>query len=478
MRRRTAWWRVAVVGAVLSAYGALHGVLPGAYASAAGMPGSAAFTASPSSSPSSSGSASSYSFAANAPSVVGAQGTGDAVDLEAGTTYRSSLPGDGKVYYRLELDASSTVYVSATAVPPAGTTVSATDGVRIFLQDADSRSCSVDSVSIGAGRSPRPITAWGVRELPSDRSSCQKAGTYYVVVERMRRPESSSGDWGLELAPVLEPRLKEAVSTSSPGAWDSATPEPPAGEATRRPGGAGFASAAALGQGVWRDDVRPGQTLFYEVPVGWGQQLYATAEVGSSGGGASDGDASGTSGSSGTGGAGFVASAVNVSLYNPVREFVDDTNLSYSGSQKSGTLAVLPPVEYANRYAVPDRVNGMRFAGAYYLVVHLAERVGEEFGDGALDLTLHVRVAGEATGGPGYAGQAKPAGIFGADGAGAGLGPGGGVASGGGGAGGAGGGGGDAGMRLVAAGGIGVGTLVLVVLGVWTVVGRRRAAGV
>lgn len=33
-------------------------------------------------------------------------------------------------------------------------------------------------------------------------------------------------------------------------------------------------------------------------------------------------------------------------------------------------------------------------------------------------------------------------------------------------------------MKLVAVGGIGAGTVVLVVLGVWVVVGRRRAAGV
>ncbi|MFJ6389208.1 hypothetical protein ACIQJT_16555 [Streptomyces sp. NPDC091972] len=401
---------------------------------------------------------SSYAFASDALSVTGATDPADAERLEPGTTYRSSLPSDGEVYYRLELDGTSTVYVAATAVPPTDAVVTPTEGVRVSLQDAEGRSCSAaDTAGIGAGRSPRPLTVWGARELPSSRSLCRSAGTYYVVVERVLRTESTPGDWDLELAPVLEPRLRKADATRAPESWDSATPSPPGGEAVRLRGGGGFDSATALEQGVWRDDVRPGQTLFYEVPVAWGQQVYATADLsGARGGGA---------------GGGFVPGGVNLALYNPVRGLVDDTSISYNGSRKSGALAALPPVGYENRYAVSDRVGGMRFAGSYFLVVHLAARVGEKFGDGPFGLTLRVRVTGEAAAGPGYAGQSEPAGIF-QTGA---LGRGGSGAVGDAGSSGAGAG---AGMKLVAVGGIGAGTLVLVVLGVWAVVGRRRAAGV
>ncbi|MFL5999040.1 MAG: hypothetical protein ACJ736_32920 [Streptomyces sp.] len=460
MGRRTAWWRVAVVGIVLGAVG--------------GAPGSAGLTASasPSTSPSaslstsaspySSATTSSYAFAEDAQSVTGAADTADAESLEPGTTYRSSLPSDGKVYYRLQLDGTSTVYVAATAVPPTDTAVTPTEGVRVSVQDADGRSCSAaDTASIGAGRSPRPLTVWSARQLSPSRSLCQDAGTYYIVVERVLRTESSPGDWDLELAPVLEPRLRKAGSTSAPEAWDSATPSPPAGAAVRVRGGGGFGSATALEQGVWRDDVRPGQTLFYEVPVDWGQQVYATADLSSSRGGGAGG--------------GFVPGGVNLALYNPVRGLVDATSISYNGSQKSGALAALPPVGYDNRYAVSARVNGMRFAGAYYLVVHLAERVGEEFGDGPVGLMLRVRVKGEATIGPGYAGQSEPSGIFQVGLLGRGSGAAGETNSSDGDGGG--GGGGDAGMRLVAVGGIGAGTVLLVVLGAWVVVGRRRAAG-
>ncbi|MFE1832704.1 hypothetical protein [Streptomyces sviceus] len=464
-RRRTAWWRVAVVGVVLGAVG--------------GAPGSVGFAASasplrsPSASPSSSATASSpatasssttgssYAFAEGTPSVRGATDTGGAERLDPGTTYRSALPSEGKVFYRLVLDSTSTVYVAATAVPPTDAAVTATEGVRVSVQDADGRTCSApDTASIGAGRSPRPLTVWGARQLPSSRSLCRGAGTYYVVVERVLRTESSPGDWDLELAPVLEPRLRKAGSTSAPEAWDSATPSPPGGEAVRRRGGGGFTSATALEQGAWRDDVRPGQTLFYKVPVDWGQQVYATADLSSASGGGEGG--------------GFVPGGVNLALYNPVRGLVDATSISYNGSQKSGALAALPPVGYDNRYAVSDRVGGMRFAGSYYLVVHLAVRVGEEFGDGPFGLTLRVRVKGEATVGPGYAGRSEPSGIFQVGLLGRGSGAVGDAGSSD--AGGDGGGGGGAGMMLVAVGGIGAGTLLLVVLGVWVVVGRRRAA--
>ncbi|MFF0091803.1 hypothetical protein ACFYSF_17850 [Streptomyces canus] len=463
MGRRTAWWRVAVMGIVLGAVSGAPGS-PG-FAASPSPSSSSSTLASPSTSasPSSSATAPSYAFAEDAPSVTGAADTANAESLEPGTTYRSALPSDGKVYYRLRLDGTSTVYVAATAVPPTDAAVTPTEGVRVSVQDADGRSCSAaDTASIGAGRSPRPLTVWGARQLSPNRSLCQGAGTYYVVVERVLRTESTPGDWDLELSPVLEPRLRKAGSTSAPEAWDSATPSPPAGTAVRVRGGGGFGSAADLEQGVWRDDVRPGQTLFYEVPVDWGQQVYATADLSSSSGG-------------GAAGGGFVPGGVNLALYNPVRGLVDATSISYNGSQKSGALAALPPVGYDNRYAVSDRVNGMRFAGAYYLVVHLAARVGEEFGDGPLGLVLRVRVKGEATAGPGYAGQSEPSGIFQVGLIGRGSGAAGGADSSGGDGGG---GGGDAGMKLVAVGGIGAGTVVLVVLGVWVVVGRRRAAGV
>ncbi len=168
----------------------------------------------------------------------------------------------------------------------------------------------------------------------------------------------------------------------------------------RREGGAGFATAAPVGQGVWQDDITPGRTLFYRVPVDWGQQLHVVAELGSS-----------STGSSG-GGSRYVSSALVMSLYNPARGYVDDEGLVYNGSQSSAALDPLPPVAYANRYGVGDRMSGMRFAGSYYLVVHLAEQVTDRFGAGPYGLTLRVQVSGAAQDAPGYLGQSVPRDTF------------------------------------------------------------------
>ncbi|MFE5892238.1 hypothetical protein ACFQ6E_25240 [Streptomyces sp. NPDC056462] len=404
----------------------------------AALPSGAAFAA---------GTPSPYAFAPDARPVAGATGTADAARLAPGATYKSSLPSDGKIYYRLDLDASSDTYVSATAIPAPGSTVSASDGIRVSVQDADGRSCSFGTETFRVVHSPRPIAAWAAREISANTSRCESAGTYYAVVERVGTASSAPDTWDLELFATSEPSLEQTGATSAPEAWDSASPAPLTGEGVRREGGSGFASAVSVGEGAWSADIEPGRTFFYKVPLTWGRQLYATAELGSS----ADGD-------------GIAVGALDLSLYNPARGLVDDASTNYDGSQKAVEIDPLPPVAYENRYAVPDRLSGMRFAGSYYLVVHLAADVAEKYGDGSLPLTLRVRVGGSAESGPGYAGESEPPGVFqvgGGD-------PGAAAAESGAG------GDGDTAMTLLAVGGIGAGTVVLVVLGVWMVVARRR----
>ncbi|MGW1268064.1 hypothetical protein, partial [Streptomyces sp. NPDC002491] len=437
-----------------------------------------------------------YAFAGDARSAPAATGTAAAVALEPGATYRSSLESRGKAYYRLELDGTSNVYVAVTAVPRTDAVLSVGDGVGVSVQNADGASCSRDKATVGASKSPQPITAWAAREIFPGRGLCQKPGTYYVVVERTgvtpdggrgrgggdggsdssgsgssRGSGSGAGGeekgtetqtaadvpWELELAPVSEPALRKATATSAPEAWDSATPALPVAERVPVRGGAGFTGATAVRQGVWSDEIVPGQTLFYKVPVDWGRQVFAAVDLGSA-----DRDS------------GYVVDALDMTLYNPVRAEVKDTAVGYGGAQKSTALPPLPPVGYANRYASATSTKSLRFAGAYYLVVHLAAQVGDRFGDGPYGLTLRIRVDGRTQGGPGYAARSAPRGVFdvGApdpepeaagradtvDAAHSGTR------------------GGDPAMKAVAVAGIGAGSLLLSVLGIWTLTARRRAA--
>ncbi|MFF1543056.1 hypothetical protein [Streptomyces sp. NPDC058291] len=458
----------------------------------------------------------SYAFPDDVRTVRAATATTGAVGLEPGATYRSSLslpsgtegsgqsespdesqgqvPDEGqgqsrsqgqgqdtgdevaKAYFRLELDGVSNVYVGVTAIPRAGTELAAGDGISVSVQDADSTRCSRDSAIVGASRSPQPITAWGARELLPGRGACQGAGTYYVVVERNKISTGSSasgsasagtgsgdgadaGDepWELEIAPVSEPALGKAAATNAPEKWDSATPAPPTGEPVAVRGGAGFTRATAVEQGVWRDEIVPGQTLFYKVPVDWGRQVSASVDLGSA-----EKDS------------GYVVDALDLTLYNPVRAEVREASVGYGGSQKSAAPPPVPPVGYANRYASASATKALRFAGSYYLVVHLAARVGARFGPGPYGLTLRVRLGGTTQAGPGYAGRSAPRGFFDVGArdpelsAGPGLtsrdaAAGGGAPD------------GDPVMKAVAVGGIGAGSLLLAVLGAWTLTARRRA---
>ncbi|WP_234385578.1 hypothetical protein [Streptomyces scabiei] len=459
-----------------------------------------------------------YAYAEGAKTVEGATSSTGAARLAAGGTYRSSIGPGGKLYYRLDLDAASNAYVSATVVPAAGVGVASADGIRVSLQDADAHRCSYETARFGPTRSAHPVTAWASREIGSDEYMCQEAGTYYVVVERVgagggagagtgvgtstgsgtgtsadsvsgsvsgaaagsvsgSSSEGSSEKWGLELGFVSEPAVTKGGPTSAPESFDSAPPEALSGDPERRRGGSGFATASPVGQGVWRDEagIRAGETLFYKVPVGWGQQLHVTADLGSA-----------------TGGDGYVGNAFVMSLYNPVRGLVDDRTANYGGEQRSTPLDPLPPVAYENRFSLDGEVGGMRFAGWYYLALHLGASVADRYGEEPLGLTLRVRLEGWAGAGPGYLGTSEPRGVFEVtaydqeaaekgttgetlDGAGAGGDD---VDAAGGGKDSGDSSGGDRrlAMTVVAAGGIGTGSLLVFGLVVWTLVARRRAS--
>ncbi|MFJ4644844.1 hypothetical protein ACIP6Q_15020 [Streptomyces bobili] len=444
MGRRRGWATALRETVVRTAAGRITAVAAAFCVASAGLPGTVAEAAGTAEAPP-------YAVDRNARAITAAKGTTDAVRLEPGTTYRSALTGREKAYYRLELDAAETSYVSVTAVPRAGTTLASGDGITVSVQNADSGSCSYDTVTVGASREAHPVTAWGAREILAGKGLCQEAGTYFLVVERTETGTEDGQPWELELTPVSEPPSTGTGATSVPEVWNSATPAPLVEEPVNRPGGAGFSDATAVRQGVWRDEIVPGQTLFYKVPVDWGQQLYATVDL----------DSAGTD-------SGFVVPALDLTAYNPVRAEIADTSIGYGGTQKSTSLPPLPPVRHVNRYAPTNPTQSLRFAGFHYLAVYLSAHVAERFGDGPYGVKLRVRIDGTAQAGPAYQGGSVPGGMFD-------TGARGGRSTSPGDADDAAGGGDDA-MTAIAVGGLGTGSALLLVLGVWTVTARRRAS--
>ncbi|WP_299529713.1 hypothetical protein [uncultured Streptomyces sp.] len=394
-----------------------------------------------------------YVFAPDAVTVTGEEANADAAFLTADKVYRSSIGPGQKLYYRVTLDAGSDAYVSAVAVPrdPAGK-VAYGDGITVSIRDDNDVRCGSESANFGAGEFARPITAYGFRENDPDGSSCQRAGTYDVLVERDSKETSSQEIWDLELRHAVEPALKSpgSMPTGAPEDFPSESPAPLPTSAPRgeRAGGSGYFDATGLETGEWKDSVAPGRTRFFRVPVDWGQQLWATAEISND----NSSDA-------------YVGSALVLSADNPALGHVDSAALSYSGRPATAALSPLPPVDHANRNSSATRVSAMRYAGWYYLSVGLSPAVAEAYGDDPIRITLKVRVENAAEESP-YQGGA---GIFGVDDDDREMARNGQSAA-------------DAGrdgtLMIVGVAGIGVGTVLVLGLGAWTLLARRAAGAV
>ncbi|WP_327368580.1 hypothetical protein [Streptomyces sp. NBC_01217] len=394
------------------------------------------------------GEASGYTFDPGAKTVSGAEVNTEASALTPGSVYKSSIKPGEKLYYRLNLDEKTNAYVSAVAVPKGGGQVAYGDGIKVSIRDSADLECGSQDARFQSAEFPHPIAAYAYRITQQGSNTCQEAGTYNVLIERQGKVTSAPDAWDLELRYESEPQLSPGGSTPTraPEDWPSASPVPPTAAPQKRSGGTSYYNATGLETGEWHDSIAPGQTRFYRIPVDWGQQIFATADL-------SNNKASNE----------YIGNALALSLDNPAHGHVDDaTPLSYSGKPASVSLDPLPPVAYENRYDYTDSVSAMRFAGWYYLSVSLSPKIAKPYGDKAIPLTLRIKVEGTAGKTP-YTGDAgifsvtqddkdmAKSGQSGPEAARSDT------------------------MRMVGAAGIGAGAVLVLGLGVWTLLARRRA---
>jgi hypothetical protein len=204
-------------------------------------------------------------------------------------------------------------------------------------------------------------------------------------VSRIARSDSDR----LAVRPVcLAPPVTGGQLTSPPASgWVTEPPVPPSGASEQVDGGTGFNDAQPVGDGVWRDDIATGQTVFYRVPVDWGQQLAVTVELGNAR--TDDEYAS-------------VLNAFQVEILSPARAFVQREAASYDGDLNQLQL-LTAPAAYDHRFVTDDwRLSQMRFAGWHYITVTLHQDVAELIKDDSIGLHLRVSVEGEPLEGPVY----------------------------------------------------------------------------
>ncbi|WP_037805528.1 hypothetical protein [Streptomyces sp. NRRL F-2580] len=397
-------------------------------------------------------SAPTYRAADGAKAIEGKPSSADAPQIEPGGVYKDTL-GPGERVYRLVLEKDdSNVYVSAVVRPAAGAKVSGGDGIEVEIMTTAGSSCRESAGRAHFGYDPYPISAAGVRWGGED-EDCADAGVYYAKITRTSAKGYDQSPWPLEIKVQREPGRGAGAPTTAPSSWPSGAPALPGTEAVGRTGGTGFNDARALGAGVWRDEMRPGQTRYYRVPLDWGQQLGVGAELAAARMTKPYGSASG---------------GLTVALYTPYRGLISDKDVSYDGKQAGITLGKTPPVAYENRFASDRAVRPVAVAGWYYVAVTMGSKVADFTEDAVpVPLTLRLEVGGTPAKAPAYKGS-PAAGGFGvgeADRAAA-----------------------EEGltapeaaaaadkqsvMRVVAGAGFGTGTVLLLVLGGWTLLGRR-----
>ncbi|MFI0258773.1 hypothetical protein ACH4OW_07010 [Streptomyces sp. NPDC017056] len=401
-----------------------------------------------------------YRTAAGAQAVRGTPAPANAPRIGPGT-YTDTLASGDEKFYAVRLDGKSSAYFSAVAAPRPGTEVADhTDSLKVVLQDADGSTCAPGGSTSFRGRSMAyPIADYATRRIDGPRTNCQQAGTYYLVVKRVGRAKTgATARWPVELRVQREPGLTGTPPAQpGPGTWSTATPVPLSGGTTKEArGGTGFNDAGAVGKGVWRDRIKPGETRFYRVPLDWGQQLSVSAELPQA---ALSGSGTKSAGR-GVAGSRLVASALGLGVYNPARGPVSDTRFVPYDGKPAAAKFLTAPVDYGNRYNATAPVNAMRFAGSYYLAVSLHPDAAKYFEDGA-QFTLRVDPLGRPQRAPGYREDAAEFSVTPQERTAADTGPrpqqdehnG--------------------ALRLVGYAGISTGTVLLLVMGVWTVMARR-----
>ncbi|WKK26153.1 hypothetical protein QZH56_11470 [Streptomyces olivoreticuli] len=322
----------------------------------------------------------SYRMAPDAQELNGSETTADAPLLKPGAhTYKDRVEPGQRKHYAVQLDADSSAYVSAVAVPRPGDSMGARDGISVSLEAMDGTQCGVGRhrTFLSAGGA-YPVADYAERVAGAG-GACKAAGTYRFVVER---GDASGGDptaVPVELKYVSVPANSASASDPAGDRTAPAAPGPGGGgvgvQGGGVQGGSGFNDAAEIRPGVWKDQLRPGETHFYRVPVGAGEQLAAEARFGSAP------DAAGPP---------YVITGVRMGLSNAARGYVMNKTGGYQG--KPATLSLTTPAAAGDTGgAGGDAARGMRLAGWYYLQVSLNPKVGQG-NPGRVPVTLTVDV--------------------------------------------------------------------------------------
>ncbi|WP_328943703.1 VWA domain-containing protein [Streptomyces sp. NBC_00250] len=307
-------------------------------------------------------------------------------------------PGERR-YYAVDLDSASTANFAATAVPQPGAAVDTVDKLATSLVwvsgVGDEGNCATKTEIFHQDEGAVPLTS-AVSRIPTETrySTCDKAGRYWLAVERESKPESDAARWPLELVfGVEEPLPAGAVPAQSQPEYGAGGPKAtlPTGDPKDVRGGTGFNDAEELGPGVWRDRLLPAQTLWYKVPVGWGQQLRYDVDF------ANEPTVRGPGSPA--------MSYGGTEVYTPARHPVGigtgvfTSQTTYTGHPASLRMGTVP-VAWTNRYEPDPNVIPVHTPGGHYIAVTLGADTARLARNPEITVVLRIAVLGEEKAGP------------------------------------------------------------------------------
>lgn len=329
--------------------------------------------------------------------IVGTESAQGAPELVGGGQYTDAVGGRGEVkHYLLRRElAGSSLHVGVSAVPPLGQR----GQIWLEVNSLDSTRCAFvsEATSVGNFASWQMInallTVWP-RSASGD-DPCRDDEELVLTVEMTGVGQEGIAGVPFELLVVEEPAVTDQSTLpgrSSTPQWEPMSPA--AEDAIELAGGSSFNDAPLLEPGVtYASDVMPGETVYFRVPVDWGQQLQAEAHFPEPGPALSRALRS--------------IVGARITLISPTRGVGTATNLQGAehtrgshirSDQETILQAATTDVRWMNRSA--RTVEATSLPGEYYVAVAMDQHSsGESF---VTPFVLTVDTVGDVAGAPHY----------------------------------------------------------------------------
>ncbi|CAN7348672.1 vWA domain-containing protein [Knoellia sp. LjRoot47] len=324
--------------------------------------------------------------------VVGTAAATGAPEIAAGQYTDTLTTGEGRRHYALRRTIpGSTLRVAMTMRPGYSETGNNDETVQMRVESADGTCDNGPANRIGTSdfqhlvtRTLRVAGTSSVENVRAD--ECATAPSLTLSLDRTAGAPTPQP---VEILVMEEPPVTDADALPEADRSQATRPAPAAGRAKPVVGGVSFSSAPRITPGTWTETFVPGETIFYRVPVSWGQHI--ALSVLPTPGSVTDG----------------VRRLVhyNPVIYAPDRRVVGEVGLSSGtfGADKP-TSQVSREVRYRNRDVVGISTD---LAGDHFVSIAVPRDKGGNAS--AVPMTFTVTVEGTASGEPSYAATAPSA---------------------------------------------------------------------